>query len=220
MPHGRCTASRGSLWAACVLWNPGPLQQSRKSTVGLPRAGHAAHVLGGGRPPVPRVCPALLTWVGRGQPRWASPGVDQSSLWMRPPVHDAPGPGNQPAAQQTQAARQRLQEPAACSVRSSQVQGVLGPQSQESLSFQPEPTRTPLSAKAAEAGLTRSQCRPRAATHCPGYWPQASVSLQTQQTKMQRNWPNWCRCPKLGACALVHSVRAVQGSMAHSRGAG
>ena len=39
-----------------------------------------------------------------------------------------------------------------------------------------------------------------------GHWPQASISLQPQQTKMQRNWPNWCQRPKPAAHTPVHSA--------------
>lgn len=164
----------GAPRAAHACWKPWPLEPSRRGALGLPRAGHTARGPGGGLPRAPTVCPAAGS---RGVHHSALRRADPSSLW----VETSTRPATPPAWETSQLLGRRRRH------------GTV-PRA-TSLSFQPDPTGAPLSAKAAEAGLQRSWRGPQAATHCPGCWPRASVSLQTQQTRTQRNRTNWCQRP-------------------------
>lgn len=79
-------------------------------------------------------------------------------------------------------------------------------QEQHPRPVQPDPTCVRLSVNAAETSLKYSQARLWAHPHSLGHWPQVSISLQPQQTNMQRNSLNWCHCPKPAACARVFSA--------------
>lgn len=85
-------------------------------------------------------------------------------------------------------------------------------QEQHPRPVQPDPTRAPLSINAAETSLKYSQARLWADPHSPGHWPQASISLQPQQTNMQRNWLNWYQRPKPAPCARVFSAWGDRGT--------